>query len=84
MMSLCRSSVSLPSPNGALADSLSSATIKKANQAIVEDTFKSQKARGIYRHVDAEMQVKIAQYACEHNNKAVWSTLRVSWVLMSS
>ena len=75
MMSLYRyfkPSVSLPSPNGPLADSMSSATIKKANQAIVEATSKShdQKSRGTYCHVDAEMQVKMVQYAREHGNKA--------------
>ena len=64
-------SVSLPSPNSPLADCVGSETIKNVNQAIVEATSKPPKARGTYSHVDAEMQVKIAQYACEHENKSV-------------
>ena len=36
----------------------------------MEATSKPPKARGTNRHVDVEMQVKIAQYACEHGNKA--------------
>ena len=62
--------MSLPSPNGPLADCISSETIKNANQAVVEATSKPPEARGTYHHVDAEMQVMIAQYACEHGNKA--------------
>ena len=62
--------MSLPSPNGPLAECIGSETIKNANQAVVEATSKPSKARGTYRHVDVEMQVKIAQYACEHGNKA--------------
>ena len=33
-------------------------------------TFEPSKARGSYSHVDAETQANIAQYACEHGNKA--------------
>ena len=36
----------------------------------MEATSKPPKARGTYSHVDAEMQVKVAQYACEHGNKS--------------
>ena len=63
-------SVALPCPSGLLADYISSETIKDANQAVVDAISKPSKARGTYRHVDAETQVKIAQYACEHGNKA--------------
>ena len=63
-------SVSLPSPNGPLADCIGSETIKNVNQAVVEATSKPPKARGTYSLVDAEMQVKIAQYAREHGNKS--------------
>ena len=36
----------------------------------MEATSKPPKARDTYSHVDAEMQVKIAQYACEYGNKS--------------
>ena len=60
----------LPSPSGHLAESINPATIKAANEAVKDATSKPSKARGSYRHVDAETQAKIAQYACEHGNKA--------------
>ena len=62
--------MSIPSPNGPLVDCISSKTIKNANQAVVEASSKPPKARGTYHHVDAEMQVKIALYACKCGNKA--------------
>ena len=61
-------SVSLPGPNGRLADCIGSENIKNLNQAVVEATSKPPK--GTYSHVDAEMQVNIAQCACEHGNKS--------------
>ena len=60
----------LPSPSGPSAESINPATIKAANEAVKDATSKPSKARGSYRHVDAETQAKIAQYACEHGNKA--------------
>ena len=60
----------LPSPSGPLAESINPAIIKAANEAVKDATSKPSKARGSYRHVDAETQAKIAQYACEHGNKA--------------
>ena len=47
----------LPSPSGPLAESINPATIKAANEAVKDATSKPSKARGSYRHVDAETQV---------------------------
>ena len=49
-------------------------------------TSKPSKARGIYsyRHVDAETQAKIAQYACEHGNKAAMECLSIAFDIKKS
>ena len=71
MMSLYRYvKPTLLGPSGPLAESIDPATIKTPNEAVKDATSEPSKARGSYRHIDAETQVKIAQYAYAHGNKA--------------